>query len=59
MQLLQLKYVPWGLIDNKPSLVQLMAWFRTGDKPLSEPMIPTLLDLDEFYFTGMAAWRQS
>ena len=26
-------------IDNKSALVQVMAWRRTGDKPLSEPML--------------------
>ena len=26
-------------ILNKPALVQLMAWHRTGDKPSSEPMV--------------------
>ena len=34
-----LKYVPWGLIDNMAAWVQIMAWRRTGDKPLSEPML--------------------
>ena len=33
---ISLKYVPYGLIYNKPSLVQIMV---TGDKPLSEPMM--------------------
>ena len=28
-----------GLIDNIPALVQIMAWCRSGDKPLSEPMM--------------------
>ena len=28
------KFVPKGLIDNKPALVKIMAWHRTGDKPL-------------------------
>ena len=27
-----------GLIDNMAALVQIMAWHRTCDKPLSEPM---------------------
>ena len=26
-------------LDNDPSLVQIMAWRRSGDKPLSEPMM--------------------
>ena len=35
---MSLKYVTKGAINNKPALVQMMAWHRTGDKPLSEPM---------------------
>ena len=31
------------LIDNIPSLVQIKAWRRPGDKPLSEPMLVSLL----------------
>ena len=34
-----LKYVRKGPIDNSPTLVQIMAWCRSGDKPLSEPMM--------------------
>ena len=36
---ISLKLVPKGPIDNIPSLVQIMAWRRPGDKPLSEPMM--------------------
>ena len=36
---ISLKYVPYGLIGNMSALVQVMAWHRTGDKPLSEAMI--------------------
>ena len=36
---MSLKYVPMSPIDNKPALVQVMAWCRTGDKPLPEPMM--------------------
>ena len=28
-----------GPIDNKSSFVQVMAWPRTGDRPLPEPMM--------------------
>ena len=35
---ISLKFVPKGLINNIPALVQIMAWRRSGDKPLSEPM---------------------
>ena len=37
-----LKFVPKGPINNTPSLVQIMAWRRPGDKPLSEPMMVSL-----------------
>ena len=33
---ISLKYVPKGLIYNIPALVQIMAWRRSGNKPLSE-----------------------
>ena len=36
---ISLKFVHNGPIDNKPALVQMMAWHRTGDKPLSETMM--------------------
>ena len=32
-------FVSKGPIDNKSSLVQVMAWRRAGDKPLFEPMV--------------------
>ena len=31
-----LKFASRSPIDNKPSLVQVMAWRQTGDKPLHE-----------------------
>ena len=34
-----LKCVPKGPINNMPSLVQIMAWRRSDDKPLSVPMM--------------------
>ena len=37
-----LKYVRKGPIDNNPALVQIMAWRRSGDKSLSEPMMISL-----------------
>ena len=40
---ISLKFVPQGPINNIPSLVQIMAWHRPGDKPLSEPMMVSLL----------------
>ena len=40
---ISLKFVPKGPINNIPPLVQIMAWRRQGDKPLSEPMMASLL----------------
>ena len=37
-------FVPKVRINNIPALVQIMAW-RSGDKPLSEPMMVNLLTL--------------
>ena len=39
-----LKFVPKGPFDNKAALVQLMAWRRIGEKPVSEPMLTRLAD---------------
>ena len=39
-----LKFVPEGRIDNIPALVEIMAWRRSGDKPLSEPMMVKFTD---------------
>ena len=36
---ISLKFVPRGPINNFPALVQIMAWRRPGDKPLSGPMM--------------------
>ena len=40
---ISLKFVLKGPINNNPALVQIMAWRRWGDKPLSEPMMVSLL----------------
>ena len=40
---ISLKFVPKVRIDNIPALVQIMAWRRSGTKPLSEPMMVSLL----------------
>ena len=41
---ISLKLVPKGSINNIPALVQIMAWRRTGDKPLSEPKLTQHID---------------
>ena len=51
--------IPKGPINNIPALVEIMAWRRPGDKPLSEPMMVSFLsyinaspDLNEFNYCG-------
>ena len=39
---ISLKFIPKGPIINIPALVQIMAWRRSGDKPLSEAMMVSL-----------------
>ena len=36
---ISLKFVLKGPFNNIPSLVQIMAWRRPGDKPLAEPIV--------------------
>ena len=36
---ISLKFIPKTLLRNITALVQIMAWRRPGDKPLSEPMM--------------------
>ena len=38
-----LKFIHNGQINNIPALAPIMAWRRPGDKPLSEPMMASLL----------------
>ena len=40
-----MKYVPLSLIDNIAALVHIMAWYWTGDKPLSEEMAVWFTDV--------------
>ena len=39
---ISLKFVPEEPINNIPALVQIIAWRRPGDKPLSELMMVSL-----------------
>ena len=41
---ISLKFVSRSPIDNKAALVQVIAWRRTGDKPLPEPMMTQFPD---------------
>ena len=41
---ISLKFVSRSPIYNKPALVQVMAWRRTGDKPLPELILTQFVD---------------
>ena len=50
---ISLKCVPRTPIDNKPALVQVMVWRRTGDKPLPEPVMTQFSDA---YMRHQGGW---
>ena len=39
LEKISLNFFPNGQINNIPTLIQIMAWHRPGNKPLSEPMM--------------------
>ena len=46
------KIIPKVLIDNVLTLVQVMAWACTGDKPLPEPMMTQCTDAYLYVSSG-------
>ena len=42
--LISLKFAPKGPVNNIPTMVQIMAWRRSGDKPLSDSMLTYFTD---------------
>ena len=38
------KFVPMGLFNKKPVLIQIMVWHQTGGKPLTESMMAEFTD---------------
>ena len=42
---ISMQYVPCILLNNMPTLVQIMAWHLTGDKPLFELMSTNIADV--------------
>ena len=51
---ISLNFAPYGPIDYKSALVQIMAWRRAGDKPLSEPMMAQFTDTCMCLLTSMS-----
>ena len=43
---ISLKFIPKAPSDYKSALVQVMAWYRTGEKPLPESMLTQFTDAD-------------
>ena len=41
---ISLKFISKGPIDYKSALVQVVAWHRTGEKPLPESMLTQFTD---------------
>ena len=58
---ISLKFVPKVRINNIQALVQIMAWRRPGDRPLSEPIvywhIYVSLGLNELKLCMGAVWK--
>ena len=53
---MSLKFVARIPVDNKPVLVQVMAWCRTGDKLLPEPMMTQFTDAYMWHLGEMSNW---
>ena len=51
-----MKFVPKGVIDNSLALVQIMAWCRTSDKPLSESMVAWFNNAYMRHPASMSSW---
>ena len=47
------KFEPKGPINNKSALAYVMAWLRTGEKPLTEV---TLTQVDYVYMWQLGIW---
>ena len=56
---ISLKFIPKGPIDNNPALVQIMAWRRTSDKPLSEPRLARFCGTRGRWVNGFEEKKQS
>ena len=49
---ISLKFVPKDPIDNKPPLIQVMAWHQTCNKPLPESILTQFTDAYHICGTG-------
>ena len=53
-----LKFVPskWQAFDNKPALVQVMAWRRIGAKPFPQLMLTQFTNAYMLHLGGMSKY---
>ena len=51
---ISVNYVANNPVNNKPALVRIMAWRRTGDKPLSETMMVQFFDANMRHSASMS-----
>ena len=51
---ISLKFVFRNPIDNKPALVRVMAWRRTGGKPLPELVLTLFTDANMLHYDEMS-----
>ena len=51
---ISLKFVSRSPINNKPALIQVMAWRRSGDKPLPEAMMTQFTDAHNLHYGEMS-----
>ena len=56
---ISLKYIPLGQFDNLAALVQIMAWRRSGHKPLSEPMVAKPFSEAMMEYCQLDPWEQT
>ena len=54
---ISLKFVPKGPINDKSTLIQIMVWHQTGDKPLFEPMMAHFND-DYRHHPAWMSWME-
>ena len=55
---ISLKIIPNGSVSNISALVQIMAWRRPGDKPLSEPVLTWFINAYTRHYGGDELIRQ-
>ena len=47
-------FIPENLIDDMSSLAHVMAWFPTGDRLASEPIMIQFTERDKLHYTDVA-----